>query len=171
MTKNNTIGGGVNLRRRLMIARKEDDEMRDWVTIVDTVTTEEIMNPSYSALPDGNKIEDYNFREVVAYVIYNANEAQTTSGYVRLSLTDIDGKTASVQTTKGIQKTGYYRCLVHMQIGSVLTLCNAQESLNTTFSPAVIYDSEEKVLSAIKVINLISYANIGVGSTIKIMAR
>ena len=80
-------------RRRVMLmnGQEDDEEMRDWVTIVDTVTTEEIMNPSYSALPDGNKIEDYNFREVVVYVIYNANEAQTTSGYVRLSLTDIDG--------------------------------------------------------------------------------
>ena len=154
-----------------MNGQEDDEEMRDWVTIVDTVTTEEIMNPSYSALPDGNKIEDYNFREVVVYVIYNANEAQTTSGYVRLSLTDIDGKTASVQTTKGIQKTGYYRCLIHMQIGSVLTLCNAQESTNTAFSPATTYGAEEKLLSTIKFINLISYANIGVGSTIKIMAR
>lgn len=145
--------------------------MRDWVTIVDTVTTEEIQNPSYSTLPDGSDIKDYNFREVAIYISYNANEAQSTSGYVRLTLTDVNGKSGSFQTTKGIQKTGYYRCLLHMQLGSIFTLCSAQDSVNTTLTPSSGYDSGEKVLSTLTKIQLFSYANIGVGSTIKIMAR
>lgn len=145
--------------------------MKEWTTIADVVTTEEIMNPSYSALPDGSKIEDYNFREVAAYVVYKANEAQSTSGYVRLTLTDVNGKSGSFQTTKGIQKTGYYRCLLHMQLGSIFTLYSAQESTNTSLSPSTGYDNGEKVLSTLAKIQLFSYANIGVGSTIKIMAR
>ena len=161
----------MSRRRMILMNEQEEEKVKEWVTIVDTVTTEEFQNPVYDALPDGSKIENYDFREVAAYVYYNANEAQATSGYIKLQLTDVNGNIASVQTTRGIQKTGYYRAVLNVQLGNTFNLCDAQDSVNTSLSKATIYDSTETILSTLKKISIISYANIGAGSKIKIMAR
>lgn len=161
------------IRRRMVKNQynQEDDEMKEWTTIIDTVTTEEMQNPSYEIIPDGSRIEDYDFREIAAYVVYNANESQATSGYVRLQVTDVAGNTAYVQTMRGIPKSGYYRCLLHMNLGSVINLYSAYDSVNTSLAPTSMYDSPVDILSRLKRISIISYANIGANSTIKIMAR
>ena len=139
--------------------------MKEWTTIADVVTTEEIMNPSYDV------DEDCNYREFAAYVVYNANEAQTTSSYVKVELVDVNGTNVTVQTTAGVPKSGYYRCVFHVILGSIINLYDVKTSVNTLVTPSGTYDTTEKVLAAVKKINVVSYANIGVGSKIKIMAR
>ena len=145
---------------------EEGEGMREWTTIADTVVEEETMNPSF----DIN--QGKNYREFAVYVEYKANEQQTTSGYVRVSLTDTNGLIATVQTTAGIPKTGCYRCVFHVILGSVVNLFDVKTSTSTLLlAPATIYETSDKVLSAVKKLNILSYANIGVGSIIKIMAR
>lgn len=87
----------------MMAKAQEVEEMKEWTTIADIVTTEEIMNPSYDVA------EDRNYREFAVYTMYNANEAQTTSGYVRVELTDVNGANVTVQSMAGVPKSGYYR--------------------------------------------------------------
>jgi len=78
-------------RRRMMMAKAQEvEEMKEWATIADIVTTEEIMNPSYTIG------QECNYREFAVYIMYNANEAQTTSGYVRVELTDVNGAKVTV---------------------------------------------------------------------------
>ena len=150
-----------------MLAEKTEEGggMKEWTTIADTVIEKETMNPSFDI------DQDQNYREFAVYVSYNANEQQATSGYVRVSLTDQNGLTATVQTTAGIPKTGYYRCAFHVVLGSVINLFDVKASTNTLLAPTTIYETSDKVLSAVKKLNIISFANIGVGSAIKIMAR
>lgn len=150
----------------MLAERTEEGEgMKEWTTIADTVIEKETMNPSFDI------DQDQNYREFAVYVSYNANEQQATSGYVRVSLTDQNGLTATVQTTAGIPKTGYYRCAFHVVLGSVINLFDVKASTNTLLAPTTIYEASDKVLSAVKKLNIISFANIGVGSAIKIMAR
>ena len=155
----------MNRRRMMLMNAQEEDEVKEWTTIADVVTTEEITNPSYDV------DEDCNYREFAVYAMYNANEAQTTSGYVKAELVDVNGTKATVQTMAGVPKTGYYRCTFHIILGSTINLYDALASNNTSLIPAAIYGSTETVLAAVKKINIVSYANIGVGSKIKIMAR
>lgn len=144
---------------------EEGEGMREWTTIADTVVEKETMNPSF-AIDQGK-----NYREFAVYVDYKANEQQATSGYIRVSLTDTNGLIATVQTTAGIPKTGYYRCVFHVILGSVVNLFDVKASTNTSLAPTPIYETSDNVLSAVKKLNILSYANIGVGSIIKIMAR
>ena len=144
---------------------QEENEMKEWATIADIVTTEEIIHPSYEIQ------RDCNFREFAIYLVYNANEAQTTSGYIRTELTDINGKSVSVQTTGGVPKTGYYKCVLHVILGDVLNLFDARTSNSDLLNPVSIYCGTETVLSNVIRIKFMSYANLGVGSKIKIMAR
>lgn len=152
-------------RRRIMLQGQEENEVKEWTTIADTVTTEEIMNPSYDVA------EDRNYREFAVYTMYNANEAQTTSGYVRVNLTDVNGAIVTVQTMAGVPKSGYYRCIFHIVLGNIINLFDVKASSNTSLTPVSMYEETETVLSNVKKIGIISYANIGVGSKIKIMAR
>lgn len=115
--------------------------------------------------------QECNYREFAVYTMYNANEAQTTSGYVRVELTDVNGTRATVQATSGIPKSGYYMCVFHIILGDIINLFDTKASSNTLLSPVSIYAETEKVLSNVKKINIVSYANIGIGSKIKIMAR
>lgn len=149
----------------MMAKAQEVEEMKEWTTIADTVTTEEIMNPSYDVA------EDSNYREFAVYTMYNANEAQTESSYVRVELIDVNGTNVTVQTMKGVPKYGYYRCVFHIVLGNIINLFDVKASVNTLLSPDGMYDGTETVLSNVKKIRIISYANIGVGSKIKIMAR
>ena len=139
--------------------------MKEWTTIADVVTTEEIMNPSYAI------DQECNYREFAVYTMYNANEAQTTSGYVRVDLTDVNGANVTVQSTAGVPKSGYYRCVFHMILGSIINLLDVKASNNTSLSSAAMYAGTETVLSNVKKIDIVSYAKLGVGSKIKIMAR
>lgn len=139
--------------------------MKEWTTIADTVTTEEIKNPSYDVA------EDRNYREFAVYIMYNANEAQTESSYVKAKLTDVNGTSVTVQSMKGIPKSGYYRCVFHIVLGNIINLFDLKASVNTMLSSDSMYDGTETVLCNVKKISIISYANIGVGSKIKIMAR
>lgn len=149
----------------MMAKAQEVEEMKEWTTIADIVTTEEIMSPSYDVA------EDRNYREFAVYTMYNANEAQITSGYVRVELADVNGAKVTVQSTAGIPKSGYYRCVFHIVLGNIINLFDVKASTNTSLSPIGMYDGTETVLSNVKKISIISYANIGVGSKIKIMAR
>ena len=154
------------IRRRMMMQMTQEvEEVKEWTTIADVVTTEEITNPSYDV------DEDCNYREFAVYAMYNANEAQTASGYVKVELVDVNGTKATVQTMAGVPKTGYYRCVFHIILGNTINLYDASASNNTSLTPTGIYGSTETVLTAVKKINVVSYANIGVGSKIKIMAR
>ena len=58
-----------------------------------------------------------------------------------------------------------------MILGSVVNLFDVKASTNTSLAPTPIYETSDNVLSAVKKLNILSYANIGVGSIIKIMAR
>ena len=144
---------------------QEDEEMKEWTTIADVVTTEEIMNPSYAI------DQECNYREFAVYAMYNANEAQTTSGYVRVELTDVNGAKVTVQSTAGVPKSGYYRCVFHMILGNIINLFDVKASNNTSLSSTAMYEETETVLSNVKKIDIVSYAKLGVGSKIKIMAR
>lgn len=155
----------MNRRRMMFMNGQEENEMKEWTTIADTVTTEEIMNPSYDVA------EDRNYREFAVYTMYNANEAQTTSGYVRVELTDVNGTKVTVQSTTGVPKSGYYRCVFHIVLGNIINLFDVKASVNTSLSSVGMYEGTETVLSNVKKISILSYANIGVGSKIKIMAR
>ena len=139
--------------------------MKEWTTIADVVTTEEIMNPSYAIE------QECNYREFAVYTMYNANEAQTTSGYVRVELTDVNGAKVTVQTTAGVPKSGYYRCVFHVILGNIINLFDVKASNNTSLSPTAMYEGTETVLSSVKKMDILSYAKLGVGSKIKIMAR
>lgn len=149
----------------MMAKAQEVEEMKEWTTIADIVTTEEIMNPSYDVA------EDRNYREFAVYTMYNANEAQTTSGYVRVELTDVNGANVTVQSMAGVPKSGYYRCVFHIVLGNIINLFDVKASSNTSLTTVSMYGETETVLSNVKKIGIISYANIGVGSKIKIMAR
>lgn len=155
------------LRRRTMMEQTggDDDMAREWTTLVDEVIEEEIMNPSYDV--DAN----CNYREFAVYVLYNANEAGSGSGYVRVDLTDINGIAAGAQSMAGIPASGYYRATIHVTLGSSVNLFDIKSSNNTSFTPVAMYGSIDTVLDAVKKISIISYANIGAGSKIKIMAR
>ena len=144
---------------------QEVENMKEWTTIADIVTTEEIMNPSYDVA------EDRNYREFAVYTMYNANEAQAASGYVRVELTDVNGTKAGVQSQNGVPKSGYYRCVFRLILGNIINLYDVKTSTNTSLGPSGMYESTDTVLSNVKKISIISYANIGVGSKIKIMAR
>ena len=144
---------------------QEDEKMKEWTTIADVVTTEEIMHPGYEIQ------RDCNFREFAIYLVYNANEAQTTSGYIRTELTDINGKSVSVQSMAGVPKSGYYRCVFHIILGNIINLFDVKASSNTSLTPISMYEGTETVLSNVIRIKFMSYANLGVGSKIKIMAR
>ena len=139
--------------------------MKEWTTIADVVTTEEIMNPSYAI------DQECNYREFAVYTMYNANEAQGTSGYVRVELTDVNGVKVDIQSTAGVPKSGYYRCVFHIILGSIINLLDVKASNNTSLSSTAMYDGTETVLSNVKKIDIVSYAKLGVGSKIKIMAR
>ena len=153
-------------RRRVMLMNgQEDEEMKEWTTIADVVTTEEIMNPSYAI------DQECNYREFAVYAMYNANEAQTTSSYVRVELTDVNGAKVTVQSTAGVPKSGYYRCVFHMILGNIINLFDVKASNNTSLSSTAMYEETETVLSNVKKIDIVSYAKLGVGSKIKIMAR
>ena len=115
--------------------------------------------------------EDRNYREFAVYTMYNANEAQTTSGYVRVELTDVNGANVTVQSMAGVPKSGYYRCVFHIVLGNIINLFDVKASSNTSLTTVSMYGETETVLSNVKKIGIISYANIGVGSKIKIMAR
>ena len=148
-----------------MAKAQEVEAMKEWTTIADIVTTEEIMNPSYDVA------EDRNYREFAVYTMYNANEAQKTSSYVRVELKDVNGANVTVQTMEGVHKSGYYRCIFHIVLGNIINLFDVKASSNTSLNPVSMYEVTETVLSNVKKIRIISYANIGVGSKIKIMAR
>lgn len=152
-------------RRRIMLQGQEENGMKEWTTIADIVTTEEIMNPSYDVA------EDRNYREFAVYTMYNANEAQTTSGYVRVELTDVNGAKVTVQSTAGVPKSGYYRCVFHIVLGNIINLFDVKASSNTSLTPVSMYEGTETVLSNVIRIKFMSYASLGVGSKIKIMAR
>lgn len=154
------------LRRRMMMQMTQEvEDMKEWTTIADVVTAEEIMNPSYDVA------EDRNYREFAVYTMYNANEAQTTSGYVRAELIDVNGAKVTVQSMAGVPKSGYYRCVFHIVLGNIINLFDVKTSNNTSLSSSGMYGGTETVLSNVKKISILSYANIGVGSKIKIMAR
>ena len=155
----------MSRRRTMLMNGQEDEEMKEWTTIADVVTTEEIMNPSYAIE------QECNYREFAVYTMYNANEAQTTSGYVRVDLTDVNGVKVSVQSTAGVPKSGYYRCVFHMILGNIINLFDVKASNNTSLSPTAMYEGTETVLSNVKKMDILSYAKLGVGSKIKIMAR
>ena len=139
--------------------------MKEWTTIADVVTTEEIMNPSYAIE------QECNYREFAVYTMYNANEAQATSGYVRVDLTDVNGVKVAVQSTAGVPKSGYYRCVFHIILGNIINLFDVKASNNTSLSSTAMYEGTETVLSNVKKMDILSYAKLGVGSKIKIMAR
>ena len=155
----------MSRRRTMLMDGQEENEMKEWTTIADVVTTEEIMNPSYTIE------QECNYREFAVYIMYNANEAQTTSGYVRVGLTDVNGANATVQSTAGIPKSGYYRCVFHIILGNIINLFDVKASNNTSLSSTAMYEGTETVLSNVKKMDIISYAKLGVGSKIKIMAR
>lgn len=155
----------MSRRRTMLMNGQEENEMKEWTTIADVVTTEEIMNPSYTIE------QECNYREFAVYTMYNANETQTTSGYIKVELTDVNGAKVPVQSTAGIPKSGYYRCVFHIILGNIINLFDVKASNNTSLSSTAMYEGTETVLSNVKKMDIISYAKLGVGSKIKIMAR
>lgn len=172
----NIFGGGITLRRRMMMGQEEDEKMKEWQTIVDMVTEEEIFGGEgafeFTTMPDGTPIEGKGFREIAAYVDCKANSEGGTSAYIRLTAEDINGTRTGAQPTAGVPSSGYRRLYFHIMLGCIINLNAAWSSSTTSMSPITIYDvNGTSVLDEIKKIDLVSYAKIGAGTIIKIMGR
>ena len=162
------------MRRRMMAMEMEEDEMKEWQTIVDMVTEEELSGSGgafiFTTMPDGTPIQGHGFREIAVYYDCKANSEGNTSGYFRLMMTDVNGATASVQLSEGLPATGYRRGYFEAKIGNLFIIFNVQSSINTSMMYSNYYDNNI-TLDEIKQIQFISYVKFGVGTKIKIMGR
>lgn len=166
----------MNLRRRILnvMETEDEEEVKEWQTIVDMVTDEELSGSGnafiFTAMPDGTPIEGKGFREIAVYYKYNANSDGTASGYIATKITGVNGAATSAQTTAGIPATGYCRGYIHIVLGSLFNLFDVQQSVNTSMQSARYYDGSN-FIDEIRQIQILSYANAGVGSELKIMGR
>lgn len=165
----------MSLRRRMLSATEtEDEEVREWQTIVDMVTEEELSGSGndfvFTTMPDGTPIEGKGFREIAVYYKYNANSDGTSSGYITTKIVGVNGATTSAQSTAGIPTTGYRRGYASIVLGSLFNQFVVQQSVNTAMQNASFYESSN-FIDEIRQIQMISYAKLGVGSELKIMGR
>lgn len=162
------------LRRRTMLKQQEDEEVKEWQTIADMVTETELSGSGntfiFTAMPDGTPIKGKKFREIAVYCKYNANSDGATSGYIKTIIRGVNGATTAAQTTAGVPSTGYRRVYMHVTLGNLFNLFNVQQSINTSMQEAGFYDVTA-FIDEIERIQILTYANVGVGSEIKIMGR
>lgn len=162
------------LRRRAMMMRQEEDEVKEWQTIVDMVTAEELSGDGnafvFTTMPDGTPIQGKGFREIAVYYDYKANEEGATSGYINPIIKGVNGATTSAQPFMGVPATGYRRGYIDIVLGSLFNIFNVQHSINTSMNSAAFYDISN-FIDEIQQIRMITYAKVGTGSEIKIMGR
>lgn len=165
----------MSLRRRMLsVMKTEDEEVKEWQTIVDMVTEEELSGSGnvfvFTTMPDGTPIEGKGFREIAVYYKYNANADGTASGYIATRIMGVNGAKTSAQPVQGIPETGYRRGYTHITLGSLFNLFNVQSSINTAMQNAGFYDSSH-FIDEVKQIQILTYVNVGAGSELKIMGR
>lgn len=169
------LGGDGMIRRRLLSELgMEEDEVKEWQTIVDMVTEGELSGSGgafiFTTMPDGTPIQGHGFREIAVYYDCKANSEGTTSGFIRLVITDVNGTIANAQLSAGLPATGYRRGYFEAKIGNLFTIFNVQSSTNTSMRYSDYYD-DNIALDEIKQIQFVSYVNFGVGTKIKIIGR
>lgn len=164
----------MDLRRRALMAESEE-EMKEWQTIVDMVTEEELSGSGnafiFTTMPDGTPIEGKGLREIAVYYKYNANSDGATSAYIKLQIKGINGGIAAAQPSQGIPDKGYRRGYTRVVLGGLFNLFEVQQSTNTFMQPTGVYDSTSDFIDEVKQIQMLTYANVGAGSELKIMAR